>query len=192
MFNIGGGELLVIMLIALIVLGPQRLPDAARTVGRVMGELRRVSSGFQQELKDAFDPDADPDKATPARRKESVPLASTVAAAEKSAGEQSRAKQSASDEPATDEPAVDGAPAGTDPAADGAQVDGPRVDAPRVDTMSPAVADALDEIVAPLPPPATASGRPTSSTPSATDTTGGMATTDPADGEDLGDQRAAS
>lgn len=54
MFNIGGGELIVIALIALIVLGPQRLPDAAKQVGKAMGELRRLSSGFQTELKDAF------------------------------------------------------------------------------------------------------------------------------------------
>ncbi|MGH9085348.1 MAG: Sec-independent protein translocase protein TatB [Acidimicrobiales bacterium] len=55
MFNIGGGELIVIALIALIVLGPQRLPDAARQVGKTLGELRRISSGFQRELRDAFD-----------------------------------------------------------------------------------------------------------------------------------------
>ncbi len=55
MFNVGGGEFLVIALIALIVLGPQRLPDAARQVGKAMGELRRLSSGFQNELKTAFE-----------------------------------------------------------------------------------------------------------------------------------------
>jgi sec-independent protein translocase protein TatB len=55
MFNIGGGELLVILLVALIVLGPARLPSAARQVGQFMGELRRLSSGFQQELRDALD-----------------------------------------------------------------------------------------------------------------------------------------
>ena len=54
MFNIGGGEFLVIALIALIVLGPQRLPEAARQVGKAMGELRRISSGFQNELKGAL------------------------------------------------------------------------------------------------------------------------------------------
>lgn len=75
MFNVGGGELLVIMLIALIVLGPQRLPGAAKQVGRVMGDLRRISSGFQQELKDALD---EPEAPTPLRRKESVPLAAAV------------------------------------------------------------------------------------------------------------------
>ena len=59
MLNLGGGEVLVILLLALIVLGPQRLPDAARQVGKVMGELRRVSNGFQAELKGALD-EADP------------------------------------------------------------------------------------------------------------------------------------
>ncbi len=55
MFNVGGGEFLVIALVALIVLGPQRLPDAARQVGKAMGELRRLSSGFQEELRGALE-----------------------------------------------------------------------------------------------------------------------------------------
>jgi sec-independent protein translocase protein TatB len=66
MFNIGGGEFLVIAVIALIVLGPQRLPEAARQVGKVIGDLRRVSSGFQAELKGALDEaDRDVDAAPP-------------------------------------------------------------------------------------------------------------------------------
>jgi sec-independent protein translocase protein TatB len=55
MFNVGAGELLVILLIALIVLGPDKLPDAARKIGNVMGELRRMSSGFQSEMRSAMD-----------------------------------------------------------------------------------------------------------------------------------------
>jgi sec-independent protein translocase protein TatB len=55
MFNLGGGEILVILLIALIVLGPQKLPEAARKVGQFTGELRRMSSGFQDELRRAMD-----------------------------------------------------------------------------------------------------------------------------------------
>jgi sec-independent protein translocase protein TatB len=54
-FNIGGGELIVILVIALIVLGPDKLPDAVRRAGRIYGELRRMSSGFQSELRDAID-----------------------------------------------------------------------------------------------------------------------------------------
>jgi Tat protein translocase TatB subunit len=59
MFNIGGGEFIVIAVLALIVLGPQRLPDAARQVGKVMSDLRRVSTGFQRELEGALE-DVDP------------------------------------------------------------------------------------------------------------------------------------
>ncbi len=55
MFNVGGGELLVILLIALIVLGPTKLPEAARQIGSVARELRRMSSSFQAELKSALD-----------------------------------------------------------------------------------------------------------------------------------------
>ena len=55
MFNVGAGELLVILLIALIVLGPEKLPDAARKMGNVMGELRRMSAGFQNEMRSAMD-----------------------------------------------------------------------------------------------------------------------------------------
>jgi Tat protein translocase TatB subunit len=55
MLNVGGGELLVIFLVALIVLGPQKLPEAARQMGRAMSELRRMSQGFQREMKAAMD-----------------------------------------------------------------------------------------------------------------------------------------
>ena len=62
MFNIGGGELIVIMLLALIVLGPTRLPDAARQVGKAMSDLRRLSTGFQNEVRSAIDLSDDPDQ----------------------------------------------------------------------------------------------------------------------------------
>ncbi len=55
MFNVTGGELVIILLVALIVLGPDKLPDAIRKVGRVYGELRRMSTGFQSEIREALD-----------------------------------------------------------------------------------------------------------------------------------------
>jgi Tat protein translocase TatB subunit len=56
MFNIGPPELLVILLIALIVVGPNRLPELSRTIGRGLREFRKV----QDEVKDMvrFDLDA--------------------------------------------------------------------------------------------------------------------------------------
>ena len=54
MFNVGGPEVLVILVVALVVLGPQKLPEAARQVGKAMSEFRRMSTGFQSELRDAL------------------------------------------------------------------------------------------------------------------------------------------
>jgi sec-independent protein translocase protein TatB len=54
-FNLSGSEIVVILLLALVVLGPEKLPEAIRRFGRVYGELRRMSKGFQTEFKDAFD-----------------------------------------------------------------------------------------------------------------------------------------
>src|SRR5262245_30148572 len=54
MFNVGGAEFLVIALVALIVLGPDKLPEAARKAGNLMGELRRMSNGFRNEMQSAF------------------------------------------------------------------------------------------------------------------------------------------
>jgi Tat protein translocase TatB subunit len=55
MFNVGGPEVLVILLVALIALGPGQLPEAARKVGKVMNDIRRVSTNFQREITSAFE-----------------------------------------------------------------------------------------------------------------------------------------
>ena len=55
--NVGGGEVLMILVIALIFLGPTRLPEAGRQVGRAIAEFRRMTSGVQKDLKDALDMD---------------------------------------------------------------------------------------------------------------------------------------
>jgi sec-independent protein translocase protein TatB len=137
MFNVGGGELLVILLVALLVLGPQRLPDAARQLGRVMGDIRRISSGFQQELRDALDVDE-----APPRRSEPVPLAKAVADADDA--------PSATTTPATATPATADAPRGAGSGPPSLrEVATEDADA---SSVAPAVADALDEIVAPARP----------------------------------------
>ncbi len=50
MFDIGFLELLICGVIALLVLGPERLPTAARTAGRWVGKTRRLVSQFSSEL----------------------------------------------------------------------------------------------------------------------------------------------
>lgn len=54
MLNVGTPELLVILVVALLVLGPTRLPGAARQVGKALGEVRKLSNGFQAEMRDAM------------------------------------------------------------------------------------------------------------------------------------------
>ena|SRR5690554_903905 len=50
MFDIGFTELLLISVISLLVLGPERLPKAARTLGLIIGKIKRSVSGLQEEL----------------------------------------------------------------------------------------------------------------------------------------------
>ena len=54
MLNLGGGELVVIALMALLVLGPSRLPGAAKQIGKALAEFRRMSSGVQDDLREAM------------------------------------------------------------------------------------------------------------------------------------------
>jgi TatA/E family protein of Tat protein translocase len=48
--SINGGELLIILLVALVVLGPKELPRIGRTLGTMVREFRRASQGLMDEL----------------------------------------------------------------------------------------------------------------------------------------------
>jgi len=50
MFGIGTTELLVILVVALIVIGPSKLPDVMRTIGKGLAEFRRVSTDVKSTL----------------------------------------------------------------------------------------------------------------------------------------------
>jgi sec-independent protein translocase protein TatB len=50
--DLGFSEMLFIFLLALIVLGPRRLPELARQLGRIMGDIKRASNDFQAQVQD--------------------------------------------------------------------------------------------------------------------------------------------
>jgi Tat protein translocase TatB subunit len=54
-FNIGPEKLMLVLVVALIVLGPDKLPNAARQIGRYVNDFRRISQSFQDELRGAID-----------------------------------------------------------------------------------------------------------------------------------------
>jgi TatA/E family protein of Tat protein translocase len=60
MFGIGIEELVVIFVIALFVLGPERLPSLARDLGKAMRELRRASDELTEEFLRADQPRPEP------------------------------------------------------------------------------------------------------------------------------------
>ena len=125
MFNLRGSEIVFLLLIALIVLGPEKLPEAVRKFGKAYAEFKKMSTGFQSELKTALDepmremretaeafkkaanfdfldePDEAPDDS-------SVTVADTPAidtpAADKPAAGEPATEQSATETPATETP----------------------------------------------------------------------------------------
>jgi Tat protein translocase TatB subunit len=49
-FDFGSGEIILILLVLFVVLGPQRLPEVARTLGKTINEMKRASAGFKNEI----------------------------------------------------------------------------------------------------------------------------------------------
>lgn len=53
--SIGGTELLVIMVIALLIFGPRKLPELGRSIGKGLSEFKRASNDLKRSLEDELD-----------------------------------------------------------------------------------------------------------------------------------------
>ena len=54
MFNFSGSEIIFLLILGLVVLGPEKLPVVLRKAGRLYGEFKRVTSDAQSDFRQAF------------------------------------------------------------------------------------------------------------------------------------------
>ena len=59
--SIGPAELILVLILALLVFGPSKLPEVGRTIGRSLREFRQASSGLREEFERDLDIEADLD-----------------------------------------------------------------------------------------------------------------------------------
>lgn len=104
MFGIGSTELIIIIIVALIVIGPQKLPEMMRSVGKGLAEFKRVG----QDVKDTLDKEIKQAETDIKKQEESVREAAKKAAMQKAeavlAGDSS--SESASESAVTPEESI--------------------------------------------------------------------------------------
>ena len=142
--NFGGGEILLIVLAALVVLGPERLPDAARSIGKGLHRLRTMTSGLQSQVQDVID---DPAMQSirelgefAARPRQKLAEYALEAEAEARSQAEQAERSAPADAPSAEENAtnerVAGDTATAEPATDEPATDGPITDEPVSDSAS--------------------------------------------------------
>ncbi|HYF10723.1 MAG TPA: twin-arginine translocase TatA/TatE family subunit [Actinomycetota bacterium] len=128
MFNIGPQELLLILVLALMVVGPKRLPEIARSVGKGVRELRRAQDEVRKTIQVSLDEPAPPDRGRSGRR---LPIEGRNEPAEPTASDQG--------------PPADGA-SETAPAASGSDAAAPAAAAAGVTEVSRSLGRTLAEL----------------------------------------------
>jgi len=84
MFSLGFFEIVALAVIALVVVGPERLPSMARSIGRFLTELKRTTNTITSEINTQMDEE----KFFADTQKKSEPLKDTVSAPESLKGDE--------------------------------------------------------------------------------------------------------
>jgi Tat protein translocase TatB subunit len=79
MFGIGWQELIIIAVVALIIVGPKKLPDLAKTLGKGIRDFKNAAEGVTEDLKDTLKED---EKPAEGNSLENTPLMKKVEGAE--------------------------------------------------------------------------------------------------------------
>lgn len=53
MFNLGFGEMLLILIVALVIFGPGKLPEVGKAMGKAINEFKKASRDIQNEINEA-------------------------------------------------------------------------------------------------------------------------------------------
>ncbi len=81
MFGLGFGELILVFLIALIFIGPKKLPELAKGLGQGIKEFQKAAKGFSDQLQDAGEPPREPPKVVDATgQQETTPVENPASA----------------------------------------------------------------------------------------------------------------
>ena len=144
--NIGPLELMIILLLALVVVGPSRLPEVGRSIGRALREFRKV----QDEVRDSinFNLDAEPATPRPAVKPGPPPAAVERARAAAASGETHASPPSPGEDPT--DPAPSDAPP-SEPAGPQQTADPPTAD--EAARPAPSTGSPNGSTPAPEPPP---------------------------------------
>ncbi len=86
--TLGGPELVLILVLALIIFGPRKLPEIGKSLGRMMAEFRKASNEFRRTIEDEVEAEKPrpPEKDLPPPSMEVPPVPQTAAEAHEGQG----------------------------------------------------------------------------------------------------------
>ncbi|MGQ0669794.1 MAG: Sec-independent protein translocase subunit TatA/TatB [Actinomycetota bacterium] len=112
MFNIGPLELMLILIVALLVVGPKRLPEVGRSIGKGLREFRRAQDEVRQSLRMDLDEDPETSTGRPQAPRRIAPAGDATGGP---AGHVSEAESTSADGSEPDEPPAEDPPPPTSP-----------------------------------------------------------------------------